>query len=50
MPASALFAFALAMAQPAYVPIEALRDGPAPLPYRRARPLRPFQSYLRPGD
>jgi protein TonB len=38
------------MAQPAYVPIEALRDGPAPFPHQRARPLRPFQSYVRPGD
>ena len=50
MPASALFAFAIAAAQPAYVPIEALRDGPAPPPQQRASPLRPFQSYIRSGD
>src|SRR5436853_1937003 len=50
MAAFTLLTSALAAAQPAPVPIEALRDGPAPFPHQRARPLRPFQSYIRPGD
>jgi protein TonB len=50
MAAFALLAFALAAAQPARLPIDALRDGPAPPPFQRARPLQPFQSYLMPGD
>jgi protein TonB len=45
-----MLALALAANQPARLPIEALRDGPAPPPYQRARPLRPFQAYVRPGD
>ena len=50
MAAFPLLAFALAAAQPGPAPIEALRDGPAPFPHQRARPLRPFQDYHRPDD